>query len=258
MGVGVELDVLHVDVVGPGQQLGVGALHVVALVEGVDDDLPVGGQDRGPIGGEAHLVEVEGPEELGNGIEEVDQGLGGAVHVHEHEASPAFGPHLVQAEVRRHLRELVAVDDLRQLAVEGVAPGVVPASNLAVTKIASSVGQPGAPVQARVEVPLDGPRVRAHDEDGLVADRVLEVVTCFGQLLLPAGHLPHARPQLLHLEIEELLRDVPLLGDQPVGPHRHRRGVADRHDPARSFLPECASSFAPGDSGRLLAREGGR
>src|SRR5256884_9597651 len=84
------------------------ALDVVPLVEGVDDDLPVGGQDGGAIRGEAHLFEVEGPEELGDRIEEVDERLGLAVHVHEHEASPAFCPYLVETEVRRHVRELGA------------------------------------------------------------------------------------------------------------------------------------------------------
>ena len=239
VGVGVELDVLHVHVVGPRQKLGMRALDVVPLVEGVDDDLPVGGQDGGAISGEAHLFEVEGAEELGDRIEEVDERLGLAVHVHEHEASPALCPYLVETEVRRHVRELVAVDDLGQLSVEGVAPGVVPASDLAVSKIASAVGQPGAPVQAGVEVPLDVPRVRADHEDRLVADRVLEVVARLGHLFLAACDLPDPRPQLLHLEIEELPRDVPLLGDEPVVPYQHRRGVADRHGSPRSFLPEC-------------------
>ena len=53
----------------------------------------------------------------------------------------------------------------------------------------------------------------AHDEDGLVADGVLEEVAAVGNLLLPASYLPHMRPQELHFEVEELLRGVAGAGD---------------------------------------------
>src|SRR5207245_847507 len=71
-------------------------------------------------------------------------------------------------------------------------------------------------VQTAVGVGADLVGRGTHDENRLIADRVLDVRAGLGDLLLAAGHLPHARPEPLHLEIEELARDVTVLGDEPV------------------------------------------
>ncbi len=57
-------------VVGPSEQLWVGALDVVALVEGVKDGLPVGRKDHRSVGPEPHLLEAVGLEEPRQGTEE--------------------------------------------------------------------------------------------------------------------------------------------------------------------------------------------
>ncbi len=55
--------------------------------------------------------------------------------------------------------------------------------------------------------------VKAHDDDGLVEDLVFDEVAGLGDLLEPARHLPHARPEQLVLQLVELRVVVPLLGN---------------------------------------------
>ena len=58
---------------------------------------------------------------------------GGAagIEAHPHEATPSVDLHRSEADVRRHRLELVGVDDLDQLAVEVVSPGMVATPNAA-------------------------------------------------------------------------------------------------------------------------------
>src|SRR5205085_6671540 len=82
-----------------------------------------------------------------------------------------------------------------------------------------------------------------HGEDRLVADHVLDEVAGPRDLFVAACHLPHTRPQPLHLQVDELPRDVALLRDQ-VGHGRLRR-----YSPSTS--PTCSSaSPTPSPSGR--------
>ena len=71
----------------------------------------------------------------------------------------------------------------------------------------------------------DAPVVRPHDEDRLVADRVLDEVARLRELLLAARDLPDARPEPLQLEVEERPRDVALLREEAVVTDEHRRDV---------------------------------
>ena len=66
----------------------------------------------------------------------------------------------------------------------------------------------------------------AHDDDRLVADRVLEEVAGLGELLLAARDLPDPRPEPLELELGELAGRVALLRHEAVGPHEQVVEVA--------------------------------
>ena len=68
-------------------------LHVVALVERVDDDLPVRGEHRAEVGAEAHLLEVVRREQRREWIEELEQRRCFAIEVHEHEPAPGVDAH---------------------------------------------------------------------------------------------------------------------------------------------------------------------
>ena len=82
------------------------------------------------------------------------------------------------------------VDDLDQLSVEVVAPGVVATPDALLGESAVPVGETSAAVQTGVVEGADGLRVRPNDQDRLVADEVLAEVADLGYLLLAAGHLP--------------------------------------------------------------------
>ena len=63
-------------------------------------------------------------------------------------------------------------------------------------------------VQAGVEVGLDLVRRGAHDDQVVVADLVEVVVADLGDVVGAAGELPHLAPDLLHLAVVPLPRDV--------------------------------------------------
>ena len=112
-------------VVGPRQHLLVSRLHVVRLVERVDDHLPVRRYHRGEVRTELHLVEVvrrRTASAAGRGSRASGSALG--VEVDEHEATPALGAHRAQREVVGDAVEVVGVDDLEHPTVERVAPTV--------------------------------------------------------------------------------------------------------------------------------------
>ena len=73
------------------------ALHVVALVERVDDGLPVRVDDRRAIAAEPHALEAIRREEGRERFEELQQWLGVRVEIHEDEPAEALGA----APVRR-------------------------------------------------------------------------------------------------------------------------------------------------------------
>ena len=135
-------------VVGPRQHLLVPGLHVVRLVERVDDHLPVRRYHRGEVRTELHLVEVVGVEELRQRVEEVDERFRLRVEVDEHETAPALGPHRAQREVVGDAVEVFGVDDLEHPTVERVAPTVERAPERPVGDVPRTVGQTGPAVEA--------------------------------------------------------------------------------------------------------------
>ena len=149
------------------------ALHVVALVEGVDGDLPVRRQHRRQVGAEVEPVEVVRREQRGQRVEEVEQGGAPGVETHPDEAAPPVHAHGLQAGAFGIRVELVGIHHLDESAVEVVAPGVVAAPDAAIREECRSPRPAGSHVQARVVEGPDDIRGGADDQDRLVADQVL-------------------------------------------------------------------------------------
>ncbi len=214
-----ELLVLDADVVGPRQDLPVQALHVVALVERVDDRLPVRVDDRAQRRAQPHLLEVVRREERRERVEEVEQRFRVRVEVDEHEPAPGVDAHRREREVVGQARELLAVGNVDEPPVERVTPAVVAAPDPVARERAAVGDQPAAAMQARVVERVQRARLGPHDHDRLVADRVLDEVAGRGDLLLAARDLPDPGPQPRLLELGEAAGRVPLLRHEAVGPH---------------------------------------
>ena len=88
-----ELFVGDAHIVGPRQDLRVQGLHVVALIERVDDGLPVRVDDRRAIAAEPQALEAIRREEGRERFEELQEWLGLRVEIHEDEAAEALGAH---------------------------------------------------------------------------------------------------------------------------------------------------------------------
>jgi len=95
-------------------------------------------------------------------------------------------------------------------------------------------------VAAGVEVALDLVGPGAHDQHGLVADRVFDVIPDAGDLLQAAGHLPHAGPQLVALEVEEGPVVVPLTVDPPRVDDAERDGGGPVFELGHGSTPSSA------------------
>ncbi len=137
-------------------------------------------------------------------VEVVEERWRRRVEAYPHEATPPVDSDCLEPGPGRYRVELVGVDNVDETAIEVVAPRVVAAADAAVREGSRSVREPCPAMQARVVKGVDGVRVRAHDEDGLIADQVLAELAHVGDLFLPAGDLPDAGPQPLELECGEL------------------------------------------------------
>ena len=193
-----------------------GALDVIALVEGVDGDLPVGREDSRQVRPEVEPVEVIGGEQRRQGIEVLLQRGCTRIEADPHEATPSVDLHRSQSGVRGDGIELLPVDDLDQRPVEVVAPGVIAAPDAAVGEAARPVRQASPPVQAGVVERPDGLFVGSDQEDRLVADEVFTEVADVGNFFLPARHLPDPAPETLELQGGEFGAGVSSAGDDVV------------------------------------------
>ena len=245
MSVEAERLVIEADVVGPREELRVGSLHVVALVERVDGYLPIGREHRRQRRADAEPVEVVGSQQGRQRVEVLEQRWRARIEADPDEAPPTVDLDRLEAGLRRDRVELVPVDYLDQAPVQVVAPGVVAAPDAAVGEAAGPIGETRAAVQTRVVKGPDGVGVRPDDEDRLVADEVFGEGPDLGDLVLPARDLPDTRPEPVELQLGEvrtgvaLTRDGAVLADQDL----LEIHVAVHHRCAQSSV--VPSSFAP-------------
>ena len=129
------------------------------------------------------------------------------------------------------------------VALQVEPPAVVAADEL-VSRAAGVLGslgcidQSAAAMRAHVVVGADLVWRRAHDQDRIVEDVVGEIIADLGDVLEPAGLLPHLAPQLVALGPGIVLGDI---GLQRVD-HRVRQVLSRFDNPDRithRILPLC-------------------
>src|ERR1039458_3246379 len=149
--VGVEHFVIKRSVVLPTEQLGMGGGNVVALVERVDDHLPVGRDNCRLATGESHRLGMIRIEECGHRAEELEQRLRVLAEVDEDEPAPDVDRRLSKANILwLECWKLVPIEDEGTSACEAPAPAVEPATDLAM-KSTAAVRKARASVGACVE-----------------------------------------------------------------------------------------------------------
>ena len=204
VGVDAERLVLEADVVGPRQELGVGALHVVPLVERVHGDLPIGRQHGRQIGAQPQPVQMVRGQQRRAGDPSTraaaarpDRGRPTRSHpsVRPAPSSTRFRAESGRTRPRRRRRRACRRG---HSARRGTGNGCRRRGRSA------SVGQPGAAVQTGVVKGIDRLSSRPHDEDRLVSDHVLAVLPDVGDLLFAARHLPHPGPESFELQCGEI------------------------------------------------------
>ena len=152
-----------------------------------------------------------------------EQGLGVAIHVDPDPAAPAADPRLLQRQLLRievgTVRPVLAVVDVREIAVQAVAPAVKTAVKTGARNVAAAVvDQASASMLADVVERLDLVGRDAHQQDRLVEDLVVQVVADLGDLFLAARDLPDPGPKASALTCEQVPRGVVRLRNE-VGPH---------------------------------------
>ena len=181
--------------------LGVGGAQVQALVEGLLRDLPVAAQLLRHVRLDVAVLEVPHAEVLGQRAEEVLQRLGVRIRVDEDEPAPGADLGLGQlpgVPVGLDLGELVGAGHVAQRPVQLPGEAVERAAELAAPAVEVLECPPA--VQAGVDVGLDGALAGAGHQVGVTGDLVDHVAADLGEVLLAAGHLPHAPPQVRPLE----------------------------------------------------------
>ena len=180
-------------------------LHVVALVERVDDRLPVRVDDRRAVRAEAQLVEPVRREQRGQRIEEVEQRLGVEIHVDEHEPAPALDAHRARARDRRagprtpRGRARGRAGRRARTSTRGTGTGSRRSSNAPQPSASAVPRWRHALWNAARSRPLRCARRRSSRRRSCTRGSRRAPT-----LLLAAGDLPDARPQPLELQVGEL------------------------------------------------------
>ncbi len=169
------------------------------------------------------------------------------VHVDEDEAPPATDLDLVEAhvDIGHRGREVGAVHDFLIRSVQFESPGVVPAPDLPGGEVPNTGGQSGAAVWAGVVEGADGVGFAAGHQDRLVTDDVFEKIPHPGDLFFTARHLPHPRPEAVHLQIEEVLGDVAILRDDVLLSGLDQRSVSGNCHDHGPHLPRPPQGRSP-------------
>ncbi len=148
--------------------------------------------------------------------EEVLERLAVGIGVDEDVAPPAPHLDLGQALLRHFQAGIVPLArDLFERTIQVPGPAVKRAAQIG-GGLAPIFTQLAATVQAGVVVGLELVLPGAHHEERHAGDVVGHVVAHVGQVVFVTGHLPDALPDLLHLQVKELLGGVTL--------HRHEGG----------------------------------
>ncbi len=152
-----------------------------------------------------------------------------AIHVDKDATRPSAHLAFHQSQIVRVqnpiLEALRPVHGQRRGAIQVPSPGVKRADDLPSPERAAALGQLRTPVPALILIGLDF-RPRAHHEDRIVRNAILDIITDIGDLLEPAGHLPHPRPQPFVLQLEELPVEIALA--------RNVRAIRDREGHSES------------------------
>ncbi len=196
-----------VDTLRGPQRLRVRARGVEPLDERVDDRLPVGRDHDALAPPVTHVLEAEGPEQRRQRIEPLEQRVGVASRVDEHEAAPGVDMDRRERPLRLGARvELVLTESERAGAVERVAEAVEPTTQL--VDPAGTTDELHPAVSAGVVHGAQTAVGLSDHEDRLVADRVLVERAGANEVFLSARHLPGLGEQLLVLEPGEVAVDV--------------------------------------------------
>ena len=176
------------------EQLRVDRLDVVALLERVDDDLPVAVDGLAHVEHRDHLVEVVRLDQLvGIGAEELGERHRIGVGVEEDETGEGVDGHLEQSELGLvEVADEIGAGDATQAALKVVGPEVVRADEAVPVLPVSLATQHVAAMSAGVDEPAEHAVLAAHDEERLVVDRVLLPVAGVGDLV-DAGRRPARR-----------------------------------------------------------------
>ncbi|MCY1435779.1 hypothetical protein D9M71_518860 [compost metagenome] len=186
-----------------------GRTGVHGLHEGFLGDLPVAGHAPLHVGDGDRAFEVVVLEVLGQHAEVFQQRGCVLVLVDEHEAAPAFHPHLRQLELAGfEMLEVPGGGHALEVALQVPGEAVVRAAQL--VGGAAAHAQRTATVQAGVVEAADDVVLAAHDDDRSVDDVVHQVVAGLLDLFLAADHLPGLRPQFLRFQLVEPARAVAL------------------------------------------------
>jgi len=181
---------------------------VVGLHERFDGRLPVAVDDHPEVPGLPHLAPrklLEVPRY--DVAEEIAQRLGIGIEVHEDPPVPRLRPDREETVFGvGHLREVPSTRDVLQRTVEVVTPRMEGAVELRCVPAAARNRR--AAVAARIVERTDRVGCVADDDHRTVDDLVLDEVSDLGNVVLPARHLPDARPESRRLAIEELTGDV--------------------------------------------------
>ena len=224
-------------------QLRVGLGHVIGLHEGLLRHLPVGIDPGLIVIVEPHLAQLDAIDQRCDRRHQIVEGGRVFGQIDIDEAGPHPRVHRFQVDIAAagagRLEFLLAGDEC-VLAGQVPFPAVERADDGFQLEPARAHGKLGGAVRADIVECPDGDLIHPHHHDGMVEDFVDGVIPGVADLVQPAGHLPHARPEQFRLQ----LREAPVgiaRGGQAVALHRPFVGQAGRGTAAFLVQRGCDS-----------------
>ena len=184
------------------------------------------------------------------GAEIVRQRRRVVIHVDEHEAAPTVRPwpRAVKTCRRFDMGEIPIADRFLQRAVEVPAPAVEAALEFAGATLAAGGAQLGAAMQAGIVIGANIVLSDTRDDERVPADIVDVIVAHFRDMLLAAGELPGAGPQIVKLLFGVGGIDVAIDGDVLIAEEFDR--TRERTQPGAATLSLAIISCVLGSSGQ--------